>query len=70
MITTNAASASDPSTYTSLREECEKLLQIAKKLEDKARANRDAFSEDQEFLQMKKEFQSRYISVHSIGCCL
>jgi hypothetical protein len=35
MIATNIASASDPLTYTRLREECEKLLQFAKELEGK-----------------------------------
>lgn len=70
MITTNSASASDLSTYTRLREECKKLLQIAEGLEDKAQANRDTFSEDQEFLQLKKDFQSVCISVNNISFCL
>jgi hypothetical protein len=70
MITTNIASASDPLTYTRLREECEKLLQLAKELEGKTLENRETFAGGQEFLQLKGALRAQNMSVQSIICCL
>ncbi len=70
MIMTTSASLCDPLICTTLREECEKLLQLAKEIEEKARANSDEFFEDQEFSQLKRAFQVQFTSVHSASCCL
>lgn len=70
MVTTNMASTSDPLTYTRLREECEKLLQLAKELEGKTLENRETFAADQEFLQLKDALRAQNMSVQSLICCL
>ncbi|MGA2637241.1 hypothetical protein [Methylocella sp.] len=64
VMTTNTASASMPATYVKQREKCEKLLKLAKELEQFARARPDNFLDDRQFRTLLAEFHEQYKAVH------
>jgi hypothetical protein len=66
MITTNMSSRGDPTTYTRLREECERLLEIAKAIEAFTRTQRP-FDDDDEFVRLLDEFKRIRAEVLSIS---
>jgi hypothetical protein len=66
MVTTNTASHGSPSTYTRLRQECENLLAIAKKIENVALTKR-AFTDDADFMKLMDEFMKKRQDVISVA---
>ena len=66
MFTTNDSTFRDPVTYSLLREGCEKLLKLAKDLEEIAHSN-PTFFEDPRFTQKKKDYRQQYIQIQSLG---
>ena len=68
MYTTNTATARIPQTYTTIRADCEKLLEIAVQLEGKA-LNDVTFLENPDFQKLKELFRERYILLSSLAQC-
>lgn len=66
MRTTNAASRSLPATYVTRREECEKLLRVARHLEQLALNNPD-FSNSAEFKSLQADYGAQLRNVLSIS---
>lgn len=66
MITTNMSSRDDPSTYTRLREECERLLEMAKAIEAFTRTKR-MLNDDDELARLLDEFKKIRAEVLSIS---
>ncbi len=58
MRTTNTKSESDPKTYANMREECDKLLKLAEKLEQISSENPDNFLYDSQFRKLKDEYKA------------
>lgn len=69
MYTTNTATRDIPTTYTTLRSECEGLLEIAKELEVFAYDN-PAFSSDPKFDRLKAQFREKLQSVAGLRAAL
>jgi hypothetical protein len=67
MPTTNIKSSSNPWMYIRQRGECEKLLEIAKKLEKKASNNPEDFPQDQESLELKEAWKNQYACLNSFA---
>jgi hypothetical protein len=66
MYTTNTASGRMPSTYTSLRVECETLAQMAADLERFAREN-EVFKIAPAFHELKARFRKQFQTVASLA---
>jgi hypothetical protein len=68
MYTTNLASKSLPATYIRRREECEKLLEIARNIESVATSsNNTAFQADQAFEKLEYEYKEKLLFVSSLS---
>lgn len=64
MYTTNTASSALPTTYTTLRDECEKILKIAKDLE--RQASNGNFEKNSEFMNLKNELKAHCRALGSL----
>jgi hypothetical protein len=63
---TNTATQGDPATYVRRRAECEKLTELARKLELIA-SRSEAFLVDPEFQALSVEYKAQFLEVHSLS---
>jgi hypothetical protein len=66
MYTTNTASKGLATTYANRREECEDLLNIAKKIEA-ITARGGSFSDDPIFESLEQDFRGKLLSLLSLS---
>jgi hypothetical protein len=66
MFTTNTASKGLAMTYVQRREECEKLLKIAREMESFA-SKVEKFQDDRAFEELETRYKKQLLSIHSLS---